>query len=65
MSDINRLLVVDDQADILEFIATVAELVGYRVATAQSADRAFALLREFDPSLVILDLQMPDMDGVS
>ena len=64
MSDINRLLVVDDQADILEFIATVAELVGYRVATAQSADRAFALLREFDPSLVILDLQMPDMDGV-
>jgi len=64
MSDINRLLVVDDQADILEFIATVAELVGYRVATAQSADRAFALLREFDPSLVILDLQMPDVDGV-
>lgn len=64
MSDINRLLVVDDQADILEFIATVAELVGYRVATAQSAERAFALLREFDPSLVILDLQMPDVDGV-
>ena len=64
MSDINRLLVVDDQADILEFIATVAELVGYRVATAQNAERAFALLREFDPSLVILDLQMPDVDGV-
>lgn len=64
MSDINRLLVVDDQADILEFIATVAELVGYRVATAQSADRAFSLLREFDPSLIILDLQMPDMDGI-
>ena len=64
MSDINRLLVVDDQADILEFIATVAELVGYRVATAQSAERAFSLLREFDPSLIILDLQMPDVDGV-
>ena len=64
MSDINRLLVVDDQADILDFVATVAELVGYRVATADNAQRAFALLREFDPSLVILDLQMPDMDGV-
>lgn len=64
MSDINRLLVVDDQADILDFVATVAELVGYRVATADNAQRAFSLLREFDPSLVILDLQMPDMDGV-
>ncbi len=64
MTDINRLLVVDDQADILEFIATVAEFSGYRVATAQNAERAFSLLREFEPTLIMLDLQMPDMDGV-
>src|ERR1700682_3772722 len=62
--DSNRLLVVDDQPDILEFVGTVAEGVGYRVETALNAATFRALLASFSPTLLILDLQMPDTDGV-
>ena len=63
-SEINRLLVVDDQPDILDFVSQVAEAVGYTVATAQSQDEFHSLLPGFKPTLVMLDLQMPGGDGV-
>ncbi len=63
-SEINRLLVVDDQPDILDFVSQVAEAVGYTVAKAQSQDEFHSLLPGFKPTLVMLDLQMPGGDGV-
>src|SRR5215510_3192886 len=60
----NRLLVVDDQPDILEFIGQVAEAVGYTVSLAGSATEFHEGLTSFAPSVVILDLQMPDVDGI-
>jgi EAL domain-containing protein (putative c-di-GMP-specific phosphodiesterase class I)/ActR/RegA family two-component response regulator len=60
----NRLLVVDDQPDILDFVAQVAESLGWRVARAAGADEFRARLRELEPTLVMLDLQMPGTDGV-
>jgi EAL domain-containing protein (putative c-di-GMP-specific phosphodiesterase class I) len=63
-SALNRLLVVDDHPDILDFVSQVAESVGYTVAKAQSLDEFHALLPGFNPSLVMLDLQMPGGDGV-
>ena len=62
--DLNRLLVVDDHADILDFVGQVAEGVGYTVAKAQSQDEFHALLPGFKPTVVMLDLQMPGGDGV-
>jgi len=60
----NRLLVIDDQPDLCEFIAEVAMHVGYEtraVTDAQSFRRTF---EEFRPTLVVLDLQMPEADGI-
>lgn len=61
---LNRLLVVDDHPDILDFVSQVAEGVGYTVVKAQSQDEFHALLPGFKPTLVMLDLQMPGGDGV-
>lgn len=63
-STINRLLVVDDHPDILDFVGQVAEGVGYAVAKAQSQEQFHAVLPGFKPTLVMLDLQMPGGDGV-
>ncbi len=60
----NRLLVVDDEPDILDFIEEVATEMGFEVATAQSANQFMALLDEFEPSVLALDLQLPHTDGV-
>ena len=60
----NRLLVVDDEPDILEFIAEVASDMGFEVAQAQSSNQFLALLDEFDPTVLVLDLQLPQTDGV-
>jgi EAL domain-containing protein (putative c-di-GMP-specific phosphodiesterase class I) len=60
----NRLLVVDDQPDILDFVAQVAEGVGFAVAKAQSQEEFQAALTQFKPTVVMLDLQMPGCDGV-
>lgn len=60
----NRLLVVDDQPDILDFVAQVAEGVGFGVAKAQSQEEFQAALTQFKPTVVMLDLQMPGCDGV-
>ncbi len=63
-SKFNRLLVVDDHADILDFVSQVAEGVGYTVARAQSQDEFHSILAGFKPTLVMLDLQMPGGDGI-
>ena len=64
LTDGNRLLVVDDQPDILEFVGQVAEAIGFNVRLANNAQEFRDSLHEFKPSLVILDLQMPQTDGV-
>ena len=60
----SRLLVVDDQPDILDFVGQVAESVGYVVRLTNDAAEFRLAMREFRPTLVILDLQMPGTDGV-
>jgi len=60
----NRLLVVDDQEDILDFVAQVAEGVGYEVATAVNAEEFRARLAQVVPTMIVLDLQMPGTDGI-
>jgi EAL domain-containing protein (putative c-di-GMP-specific phosphodiesterase class I)/ActR/RegA family two-component response regulator len=63
-TDGNRLLVVDDQPDILEFVGQVAESLGFEVRRASNARACRETLRDFKPTLVILDLQMPATDGI-
>jgi EAL domain-containing protein (putative c-di-GMP-specific phosphodiesterase class I) len=65
MSDnVNRLLVVDDEPGIVELITAAAHKFDYTVASATTAAGFLGLVDSFRPSLVVLDLHLPDGDGV-
>ncbi len=59
------ILVVDDEPDIRELVRDILEDEGYQVATAENGEAARAALRERRPDLVLLDIWMPDIDGIS
>jgi len=58
-----KILVVDDDPDILEALSMILESQGYQVVTAQDGIEALANLKAEKPDLMILDLLMPKMDG--
>ncbi|MGH8223922.1 MAG: EAL domain-containing response regulator [Woeseiaceae bacterium] len=60
----NRLLVVDDEPAICTAIKRIAEPLGFVVRALNRSAEFPKTLREFRPSLLILDLKMPDCDGV-
>jgi len=59
-----RILVVEDEEDIASFIKRGLLLKGYEVAVADDGETALKLFREQVPDLVLLDLMLPDLDGV-
>lgn len=58
-----RVLVVDDEADIVALVAYHLAKSGYKVSTATTGSEALERVREEQPSLVVLDLMLPDMSG--
>jgi len=60
-----RILVVDDEPDIRELIRDILEDEGYVVEVASSAAEAEQRKRDFRPQLVLLDIWMPEVDGVT
>jgi DNA-binding response OmpR family regulator len=56
-------LVVDDESDIVDFLTTVLREEGYTTAVARDGSEALSKMREVEPSLMILDLMMPHMNG--
>ena len=62
--DRNSRLVVDDDQELLALIAELGKRNGYAVLTADTGASFKQILSEHQPSLVLLDLQMADMDGV-
>ena len=59
-----RILIVDDEADILEFIRYNLKKEGYEVYTASDGLEALKVAAEVSPHLVLLDVMMPNMDGM-
>jgi two-component system, chemotaxis family, chemotaxis protein CheY len=57
------ILVVDDDPSILEAVSDLLRLEGYEVATARDGAAALAAVEEQPPSLVLLDMRMPVLDG--
>lgn len=60
----NRILVVDDNPDVLVSMRLLLECVGYQVDTASNGREGLRRYREKHPAVVITDLAMPEMDGV-
>lgn len=61
----NRILVVEDNPDILESLQSTLETDGYEVFIATRAGQALPLIAGQAPDLVILDIELPDGDGYS
>jgi len=59
-----RILVVDDDKDIVQTIKGNLELDDYEVSAAYDGRTCLRLAREFRPDLIILDLNLPDLDGI-
>jgi two-component system alkaline phosphatase synthesis response regulator PhoP len=59
-----KILVVDDEPDILEIVSYNLIKEGYSVKTAENGQDALKIAREFIPDLVLLDVMMPKMDGM-
>ena len=57
-------MVVDDNADIVTIVKTILEGKGYEVQCAFSGQEAFQMLGQNRPDLIILDIMMPEMDGL-
>ena len=58
-----KILIVDDDPDILTAIGAVLEARDYEVVTAPDGEEGLVKLRDDKPDLMILDLLMPKMDG--
>lgn len=64
MSNAPHILVVDDEPQILRAIRTILSEKQFRVTTASNGSEALTLAAASEPDLIILDLGLPDMDGV-
>jgi two-component system, OmpR family, alkaline phosphatase synthesis response regulator PhoP len=60
----HTILLVDDEQDILEFLSYNLKKEGYRVFTAGNGEEAIKMIQQVNPSLVLLDVMMPKMDGI-
>ncbi len=58
-----KILVVDDDPDILDALTMILESQGYQVVTARDGIEGLANLKAENPDLMVLDLLMPKMDG--
>ena len=59
-----KILLVDDEPDILEFLSYNLKKEGYEVFTAENGKRGIEIAQKQNPDLIILDVMMPAMDGI-
>jgi DNA-binding response OmpR family regulator len=64
MGDRVHILVVDDEPDIVKLVAKIMESRGYRVTMSRDGEDALAAVKRDPPDVVILDLNLPKMDGL-
>ena len=60
----DTILIVEDEERILRFMATILKREGYRLLTAKNGREACLLIESHCPSMMILDLGLPDVDGM-
>ena len=60
-----KILVADDEASIRRILETRLKMVGYDVVTAEDGEEAVEVFNKTNPDLVVLDVMMPKMDGIT
>ena len=60
----STVLVVDDEASILETLSSILEDEGYHTITAPSGEKGLEMFLKHSPDVILLDVWMPDMDGI-
>jgi two-component system cell cycle response regulator DivK len=61
--DATTILYIEDNIDNRTLVRRVLQIEGYRVVEAESGFKAFEILRSETPDLVLMDINLPDMDG--
>ena len=61
---VKKILIADDEPDILEIIQYNLQNEGYEVATAKNGNQAIEQAKRFNPDLIILDIMMPGKNGI-
>src|SRR5512144_2848553 len=64
MTNTPHILVIDDEPQILRAMRTILTEKGFKVTTANRGEDGLALAATNEPDLIVLDLGLPDMDGV-
>lgn len=59
-----RVLVVDDEASLTDLLSMALRYEGWEIKTAAEGIKAVALAREFRPDAIVLDIMLPDIDGL-
>jgi len=62
--DVHRVLIVDDDPDIVDYISSFLKDNGYQVATAGNATEAMSTIEQFEPHVVLIDVLMPGKSGL-
>jgi len=60
---VEKILLVDDDATLVNLLATILEVEGFKALKALSAREAFGVMDEVMPDLILLDIMMPELDG--
>ena len=63
MADAHRILVVDDEPNILDVLTMALRFQGFEVETAATGEQALSAAASFKPQLMVLDIMLPDMEG--
>jgi CheY-like chemotaxis protein len=64
MTSARLVLVADDEEDILTLVSTIVERAGHEVVSVRDGAQVLAAIRERRPDLVVLDISMPEVDGL-
>lgn len=65
MSDIATIIIVDDEEELRENLCDLLEFQGYHVVSFASGEDALAQYEQVQPDLVLLDIQLPGIDGLN
>lgn len=60
----HTILLIDDEQDILDFLSYNLKKEGFKVMTATNGEEGVRLVQQLSPSLILMDVMMPKMDGI-